>query len=376
MCEKMKNRPSLLAAVLVSAAAVVAVLALLILVPTSPALDVDDPLVLMVLGNGEVDAWGDPVGLPVTAYAVFIAVGAALGIAFTAVFSHLRGRCWAEGIALALVSGACALVCSHLLFCAVRWSYVINDLGRTAAFLVEFWQGGYTMYGAILGGLLGAFLFAKARRLPVVETLDILMPGMLVLIAAGRFGEQFTMQGVASYRAAEGLSVLPFTPVGEWGDPELLVYAYECIFALIALAAVIAVLAFRMPTGRAAETGLAIVSIAQIMMESWRGDELIKFGFVCLNMVCAAVVMAVIFVLRIVRIVRREGWKPWTIARIPLLLLAVGAVVIVEFGFDGKFGIRLANTQLYAIQAVAIAALAASVLIGDGLAMKKQEAVG
>jgi len=373
MCEKMKKSPSLLAVLLVSAAAVVAVLALLILVPTSPALDVDDPLVLTVLGTGEVDSWGDPVGLPVTAYAAYIAVGTALGIAFTAVFSRLRGRCWVEGMALALMSGACALVCSHLLFCAVRWSYIINDLGCTPAFVVQFWKGGYTMYGAILGALLGAFVFAKARKLKLAETLDVLMPGMMVLIAAGRFGERFTMQGVASYRAAEGLAALPFTPVSEWGDPELLVYAYEVIFALIALAAVIAVLALRKPAGLAAETGLAIISIAQIMLDSWRGDELIKFGFVCLNMICAAVVMAAIFALRIVRSVRNAGWKPWTIARIPLLLLAVGVVIIVEFGFDGKFGIRLANTQLYAIQAVAIAVLAAAVLIGDG---RKQAALG
>ena len=265
-----------------------------------------------------------------------------------------------------MISGVSALVCSHLLFCAVRWSYILNDLGGTAAFVVQFWQGGYTMYGAILGGLLGAVIFAKARRESVAGMLDLLVPGMALLVAGGRFGEQFTLQGMASYRAAEALQGIPFAMLDEWGSPALMVYAYEVIAALIALAAALTVLLRKGPAGRAAETGLAIISVLQIMLESWRGDELIKFGFVCLNMICAAVVVVFILTMRIIRSVKRNGWNAWTIARIPLFLAAVAVVVIVEFGLDGKMGITTSNTLLFGIQAAAIAAMGAAVLIGDG----------
>lgn len=357
------------------AAAVIAVLALLFLVPTSPALLVDEPVKLFTLVSpqtleavsyGEMDIYFDPVGPAVTAYAVCIAAGAALAIILTALLAKLRGRCAVNGAALALVSGAFGLVCSHLLFCAVRWSYIVNDLGSTAAFLGQFWQGGYTMYGAILGGLLGALLYAKARRQKVTEALELIVPGMLLLIACGRFGEQFTLQGVGSYRAAEALQGLPFTGLGEWGDPFLKVYAYETLIAAVAFIAALVLVLCRAPWGRAAETGLAIVSVCQIMFESWRGDELIKFGFVCLNMLMAAAVLVFILATRIVRGVKQQGWKLWSILRIVLFVLGAGLVIFLEFGLDGKMGITISNTILYGVQAVAIAMMGAAVIVQDG----------
>ncbi|MBQ7848383.1 MAG: prolipoprotein diacylglyceryl transferase [Clostridia bacterium] len=342
------------------AAAVIGVLALLVLVPTSPALMVDSPVTLW---SASVDDWGEPAGLRITAYSVYIAVGALLALGLTAVMAKLRGRCPAEGVALGLTSGAFALVCSHLLFCAVRWGYIINDLGGTAAFLVTLWEGGYTMYGAILGGLLGAFVFAMIRRQPVMPCFDMIVPGMLILVAAGRFAEQFTLQGMASYRAAEALSMLPFASVGEWGDPMLKVYAYEVIVAFAAFGFCMWPLCTKAPAGRAAENGLIVLSTWQIMMESWRGDELIKFGFVCLNMLMAAAVLVAILVPRIVRTVKAQGWKPWTIARIVLFLAAIGVVIAIEFALDKS---DINNTLLYAVMTAAIIGMTASVLIGDG----------
>lgn len=342
------------------AAALVGVLALLVLVPTSPALMVDSPVTLWASG---VDEWGDPAGLRITAYSVCIAVGAALALGVTAVTAKLRGRCPAEGAVLGLAAGAAALVGSHLLFCVVRWSYIINDLGGTAAFLVTPWEGGFTMYGAILGGLLGAFLFAEVRRQPVMPCFDVLVPGMLVLVAAGRFGEQFTLQGVANYRAAEALCMLPFAGLGEWGDPTLKVYAYEVIVAVAALAFWLWAMCRKAPAGRAAENGLIVLSTWQIMMESWRGDELIRFGFVCLNMLMAAAVLVAILVPRIVRTVKAEGWRAWTIARIVVFLATVGIVIAIEFALDKS---DINNTLLYAVMTAAIVGMTASVLVGDG----------
>lgn len=345
---------------LLCGAALMGIVALLFLVPTSPALMVDMPMTLWSAG---VDEWGTPMGLRITAYSVYVAVGAALALALAALVRRLQGRCPMEGVALGLVSGAFALVCSHLLFCAVRWGYIMNDLGGSAAFLVTLWEGGYTMYGAILGGILGAFVFARVKKLPVMPALDATVPGMMLLVAAGRFAEQFTLQGMASYRAAEALNMLPFAGTGEWGDPMLRVYAYEVIVAFAAFAVSMWLVARKAPVGRAAENGLIVLSTWQIMMESWRGDELIKFGFVCLNMLMAAAVLVAILVPRIVRTVKTQGWKAWSIARIALFLAAVGIVIAIEFALDKS---DINNTLLYAVMTAAIIAMMASALIGDG----------
>lgn len=348
------------------AAALVAALAVLVLVPSSPALLVDSPTVLFASG---MDEWGMPSGLVATAYSLVLAVGTVLA----ALMTHflLRKKTGANnGVGLALVSGVCALCASHWMFCALRWGYIINDLMASPAFVVQFWQGGYTMYGAILGAILGAFLFARKTRLSVAAAMDAIFPGMALLIACGRLAEAFTSQGIGSYVANEALSMLPFVRVNEWGESQVMVFVYEGLAAAAALIAMLVLLRrSNVRTGRAAETGLTIISAAQVLLDSWRGDELIRFGFVRLNMICAAVTLACLMALKVYRAVKAQGVKPWTILRVVLLLAGAAAVLIVEFGLDGKMGIMMNNTILYGIQTLAVILMAA-VTLADAKALK------
>lgn len=352
---------------LLCAAAAVGVLALLVLVPSSPALIVDDYQELWFMQTG-VDEWETPTGLSVTMYSVMIAVGAALAIALTVGLGKLRRQSAADGLGLALTSGLCALLCSHWLFCALRWGYIINDLWETPWYILQFWKGGYTMYGAILGGLLGALVYARAWKLPVGRAMDMIVPGMALLLVIGRAAECFTSQGMGTEVVDQALGMLPFGQADEW-DPEVMhvrVYVYEALAAGAALIASLAVfLRGKSSAGRAAETGLTIISAAQVMLDSWRGDELIRFGFVRLNMIAAAVMLAALMALRVWRAVKAGGVTPWTVIRVVLLLLGAAAVLIVEFGLDGKMGITASNTLLYAIQTAAVVLMGATVLI-DG----------
>lgn len=343
--------------------AAVAVLALLILVPTSPALLVDDPQTLLFLQTGT-DEWGDPTGLPITVYSLFIAVGAAIAITLTALLlkRHTGSK---EGVSLALVSGVSALLCSHLLFCVLRWGYIVNDLCENATFLFQFWKGGYTMYGAILGGLLGAAAYARVRRLNLGAALDAILPGAAVILLLGRFAERFTLQGLGNYVVNDSLHMLPFVTANEWGEMKVPVYLYEALAAAIALIAMLLVQRRSRQPGRTAEIGLTIISAAQVMLDSWRGDELIRFGFVRLNMIVAAVTLLALMILRVWRAVKAEGVQPWTIIRVVLLFLGAAAVLIVEFGLDGKMGITLDNVYLYAIQLLSVILMGAVVLM-DG----------
>lgn len=347
--------------------AALAALAVLVLIPTSPALMVDTPKVLYA---SSLDEWGMASGLVITVYSLILAVGTFCAVLWTHGFLRKKSGSGA-GAALALVSGVSALCVSHWLFCALRWGYVINDLGETPLFLLTFWKGGYTMYGAILGGLLGAFVFAKVRKLSVADAMDAVLPGGALLIAAGRFAEHFTAQGRGTYVVNEALSMIPFVTQNEWGEAQVPVYMYE---GLVAAAALIVMLVMlhrgKAAAGRAAETGLTIISAAQVMLDSWRGDELIRFGFVRLNMICAAVMLLALMILRVMRAVKADGKATlWTVLRVVLLFLGAGAVLVVEFGLDGKMGIMTDNTLLYAIQAAAVTMMGAVVLI-DGKKVK------
>ena len=367
--------------ILMCAAALVAALALLLLVPSSPALLVDEPQVLALLSVDpsapalmvdesetlmdyvweHTDDWGNP-DRP---------------LAVTAVLSHVKGLGAAQGMGLALLSGVCALLGSHWMYCALRWGYIVNDLGGSWLFPQEFMKGGYTMYGAILGGLLGAVIWARLRRVSVAQTMDVLIPGLLLLLCIGRYGEMMTAQGMANTRAAEALQMMPFAFEGEWGDPELAVFVYEALAALAALITAAVILWRGASAGRAAECGLAIVSAYQIMLDSMRGDELIRFGFVCLNMIAAAVVLAFILLTRILRRVREGGWRAWETVRVILFALGCALVIVVEFALDGKIKMFDGNnTALYVLDVLAVTGMMLSVTIADGRGCKAAEKAG
>ena len=359
-----KNIVAVLKPVLLTVLAAACVLALLILVPSSPALLVDEPVILAEFDTGFVNEWDEPVLLLITGYSVCIAAGAALAVALTAVITRLKGGKLADGLSLALVSGAFALIGARVLYCVLQWSYIMNDLGGTWLFPVQLWQGGYTMYGALLGGLLGGLIWAKATGKGFGKLADALVPGMLLLIAAGRLGEYFTVQGGGNDRATEALSMLPLTKADYWGDPVLAVCGLAVIVAIVALIVTLVQLMQRAPAGRAAENGLIIVSAWQILLESLRGDELIKFGFVRLNMIAAAVVLAAILAGRVIRSVKQTGWKAWQIGRIVLLLAGAGVVIAIEFALDGK--IKLPGVSNTMLDALAVMGMMLSVLIADG----------
>ncbi len=340
--------------------AAAALLALALLVPSSPVLEVDNPTVLWASST---DAWGDPSGLVVTAYGVMIALGGALAIGLTMAVCRQQNK-GMNSLALALVSGLIALAGSHWLFCALRWSYILNDLEQTPLALLQFWKGGYTMYGAILGGLLGAFVYARMTRRSPLSAMDAIMPGMTILLVIGRAAECFTSQGMGTYAVNEALRMLPFVTANEWGDAQLPVYIYEAIAAGAAFVTVAVMLKRnKAPAGRAAENGLIIISAAQILLDSWRGDELIRFGFVRLNMLAAGITLLVLMILRMRRAIQADGRvRPWTWLRLTLLLAGAAMVILIEFALDKS---AIDNTLLYAVMAAMVLLMGCAMLI-DG----------
>lgn len=379
--------------VLAGILAAAAVAAVAFLVPSSPALVVDQvrthftivPAELLPgIVSGDVDTYSEFVGPVLTSYGMWLAVATAIAILWTACRYRRQGRCFASGALLAVTCGAAALVCSHLLYCVVNWNFINNTLGTMVEenpltpwkMMVQPWLGGYTMYGAVFGGILAALIWALVSRCPFSRVMDALIPGILVLILLGRFAETYTAQGLAADRVKEALHMLPFNTnmVDEWEyvTPVMQVFAYEAAAAGIALIAALEVRGNRAPAGRAAETGLAIVSAAQVMLDSWRNDELIKFGFVRLNMIMAAAVLAFILVTRIVRVSRRRGFRWWSLIRSLLFVVSAVAVIGVEFGLDGKFGITAANETLYALQAASVVVMCLSVVLQDGRSVKSE----
>ena len=100
----------------------------------------------------------------------------------------------------------------------------------------------------------------------------------------------------------------------------------------------------RKPAGRTAEAFIILLGVTQVILESLREDEFIRFGFVRLNMLAAAITMGLTFFGRVYRMVKQGGWKPWQIIRLVIFALGIVLVILIEFALDKS---SIDNTILY-----------------------------
>lgn len=288
--------------------------------------------------------------LSVTPYSCCMTLGAALAVVLTLLLFRKDSN--VDAPMLCILSLPCALIGGHLVYCAAMMGSILSDYEEGAALI---WQlkGGYTLYGAVLGLLLGLLVYAKATGRPFARLADAVTPGAAIALAIGRLGEFFIAQGLGEYVEDESLAHFPLlicTYADEdWSQWQIPVFFYEALAALVILAVVLVMLRRGAPAGRMAETFMGLLGVTQIFLESLRRDEFLRFGFVRFTQLAAAVTLAAVLFLRVRRMVLDRGWQSWQIARIVMFVLCVGVVIAIEFALDKS---TINNLLLYCIMAV------------------------
>ena len=125
-------------------------------------------------------------GLEITWHGLFTAVGVVVGVAVAAAFA--RRAAYHEdmiyNVALALVIGG--IIGARGLYVIENWSQFENDLGDI--FAVN--EGGISIYGALIGGTVGAWGYAFLTKVPnIPRGADIAVMGAILGMATGRIGD-------------------------------------------------------------------------------------------------------------------------------------------------------------------------------------------
>ena len=60
--------------------------------------------------------------------------------------------------------------------------------------IFKIWEGGIAIYGAIIGGLLAIIYFARKKKQSIIKTTDIIVPGLILAQAIGRWGNFFNQE--------------------------------------------------------------------------------------------------------------------------------------------------------------------------------------
>lgn len=123
-------------------------------------------------------------GITIHLFGIFAALGILLGYLVTA--AEMRRLQITTSILpdLAFAILIPAFVAARILFVLEHWShYALNPID-----IFKFWQGGIVLYGGLLGGLAGGFLFCQRRRLSFAKLSDPVALGLCLGLAFSRLG--------------------------------------------------------------------------------------------------------------------------------------------------------------------------------------------
>lgn len=167
---------------------------------------------------------------------------------------------------LTLVLLLCGILGARIFYVAMNWPFFRAELREI--FMLQ--HGGLVWYGGLIGAVLGGLVFMRWHRMPVVETLDLLVPYVALAQAIGRVGCFFNgcCHGRESawglYFPSQGLRLFPAQLV----DAVTLALVYAILQRVEA----------RRKTGEALSLYFILAALQRFLMEFLRGDPRPFYG--------------------------------------------------------------------------------------------------
>ncbi len=127
-------------------------------------------------------------------HGVFTAIGIAAGVYLAIWFGRKQGITEDDGYSIALIAVPAGIIGARAMFVLenrVRFEGQWGDV-------LKINEGGITVYGAIIGGVIAACIYGVIRKLPVTRGLDAAGFGALLGMAIGRIGDLINGEHVST----------------------------------------------------------------------------------------------------------------------------------------------------------------------------------
>lgn len=210
-------------------------------------------------------------------YSVLVVLGMAMAVFFAGREEKRRGLPADTVIDLALCVIPCGIVGARLYYAAFAWESFADDPLR----VLRVWEGGLAVYGGIIGGALAAVVFSRARKIPLGTLTDVMVPGLALAQAIGRWGNYFNME---AYGAEITDAFWQFFPAGvlvpEGGGMvwHMATFFYESVWDLGVFAALMALRKrTRLPFALTCWY-LLLYGLGRVVIEGLRADSLMILG--------------------------------------------------------------------------------------------------
>lgn len=296
---------------------------------------------------------------PVTAYALALVAALAAGIA------GLWLNCKRKGLKenTAFVLAACALplglLCARVFYVLCRIS-LYGEMGMAEA--AKLWNGGYALWGAILGVVLAAFLCSRMTGQPFAAVTDALvLPGAAV-IGLCRFAEALNGEGIGMLVEREAFQFFPLAVCNVWEEWYWAVFMLEAAAALAIFGVLLCV---KGRDGHETRVFFFLFCTVSLLLESLRRDAFLRWLFVRVNQLTSVLVLTGMLVYALAQWLRSS--KP--------RMLKAGSVVLCWAGFVLLAGIcillEFAVDKIYWLPVWACYVLMALAVLGMGLCAGK-----
>ncbi len=302
-------------------------------------------------------------GLTVDAHHLLLAAAYALCLGLS-LGAMQRAGCRKKGLWLfAFLSLALGFFLSHLFYGVMNFSTTLHD--RSAAAFFQFWagKGQYMLYGGMAGVALAALTAARTDGVAYGKVTDAIAPFGMLLIALVRLAQGLAGEGYGDYLEEDSpFARFPFAIYDDYYEEWA--WSLFLLAAAVALVIFVAVLVSRSRFGGdRALLALGLYACAQIILESLRRDQFLRWGFVR----CSQVFSAVLALLALVCYLRRvKGCRPGRkVALAAVFLLAMAVCLVMEFAVEQRIAwlTFLTSSACYWVSACGCAVMAGCILL-------------
>lgn len=301
-------------------------------------------------------------GLTVYKYGLTLAAAAAAWLFLSGLLAKKKNISVNTVLLTDVLAIPMGLFFARLLYCLVSLEQFLETFGLPVAMLY-FWDGGFSMMGALLGVSLAALIAARIKKVSYGDLMDVLAGSAGLFLAIARLGEAYTTLGRGKSISIEWMQKSTFFSTREvWGDFHA-VFRYEAVVAAVLLAVMLCLFFGKKTRATARPGDLALVfgtlfGSAQVVLESLRDDGHMLWGFVRASQIISALLPVAAVVVFSVQLIRREDVGRKLIASWLLAAAGIGFAIIKEFDIDTSNNLF----RDYALMSIAMAVLASSAL--------------
>lgn len=139
-------------------------------------------------------------------YSVLIVLGALIAVLLAVHEEKVTGLKKDTILDLALWILPLGIIGARIYYVAFSWQDYRNNLLS----VLRIWEGGLAIYGALIAGLFTVLFFARARKISPLTICDVIVPGVILAQAIGRWGNYFNMEAYGAAVSDPALQFFPF----------------------------------------------------------------------------------------------------------------------------------------------------------------------